>query len=239
MTTPKTAKAKASKPVATKKPRAAKAVVPPVPLSPLFRDLPSFFVIDGAMFAKQTPVQQTELIASAVGKNVRFVPSFATLRDKNSLRDRLLNGTDVTLEIEFNELDISADEQATLAKVRPILDRLMGTLKNSYQWKTPYTGNEVAFRVGGEEIRHNGYSVSKAFAEKLWKRASKYWAQCDLYPTDRVRDPKPGHEPIGGGYGYQVVGVTKTGVLIGCQSISRAKVEFIARHYGWEPNVPE
>lgn len=195
--------------------------------SNLFRALTSVFLVNSAAFAKATPVEQTEALTQTEGKLVLFVDSFAALGNTRKLRDRILAGDDVSMELEFNGIELSASELATLSAVRPILERI-GGLKGNYPW-VEQSGKALANVkfVSDTTIQINGYNMTMNGAKFVFDRATKYWSG----------GPKPSEvsRSIAGRNRY--VSVSKDSVNVGCQSCSRETVEAIGQQMGWEPVI--
>jgi hypothetical protein len=77
--------------------------------SNLFRRLTTVLLVNATEFARATTKAQTALIAEA-GLPVEFVTDFFDLGNKRIIRDKLLAGTDVSRELEFNGVMLSPEE---------------------------------------------------------------------------------------------------------------------------------
>lgn len=194
-------------------------------------------VVSSQEFAKLSPVKQTEVLASASGKPIVFVENFVKLRDKRSLVERLLKGEDVSMELEFNEIELTEEESAALGKVQPVIERIRGK-KGDYPWIARSESEEQRCKrmtLGTVRITRDGYSAGVATTEKIWRTASAYWAALANDPN--VASPT--------GVRQSFSGYTKTPVYrpkhvdVGCQTISRYELEYIAEYYGWEPSPPQ
>jgi hypothetical protein len=192
-------------------------------------------LVNSTEFAKAAPAKQTEILAGAGGKPIVFVESFGALRNKGTIINRLLLGEDVGMELEFNEIELTDDERNALKAVQPVIERIRGS-KGAYPWleRSEDDNNEfersIKFkdRYGDTNYVHrNGYDMSNKQAKKVWDTASKYWASGD----------KPA--PYNGNFaGYRkMVTFDTDSVTIGCQTIARAEIEWIAEQKGWEPNL--
>jgi hypothetical protein len=85
---------------------------------------------------------------------------------------------------------------------------------------------------GKDRIKRSGHFVGKAVAKRIWEKASKFWSG----------GPAPASNDVatdGYGYGNRRASYSREAVTIGCQTISRAEVEYIARFYSFEPVVAE
>lgn len=198
--------------------------------SNLFRKLSSVFLINSSAFAVAGATKQTEILTMNTGLPVLFVPDFVALSNRKQIRDKLLGGEDVSMELEFNGVTLDDEEMRCLKLVRPILEKI-GGIGPKYPWLAAedHSGN-IKFQGANESrVVRNGHHVGKAVALKVWQRASKFWAGQGKAPAS--------HEERTDGYGYanKTVSYNQNGVTIGCQTISRSEVEFIARHYDWEP----
>lgn len=189
-------------------------------------------------FSKSTPSKQTEILAGAGHKPIVFVESFASLRNKKTLIERLLKGEDVAMELEFNDIALSVEERTALSLVQPVIEKIRGT-KGKYEW-IERTGEQEAYckaiikfsgyaGLSGGNVNRCGYDLSEKQAKMLWDIASAYWGG-GAEPTSR-----------NGTYG----GYRKTAtfhedyIALGCQKINRYEAEYIAQYYGWEPNLEE
>lgn len=206
------------------KAKIAAAAAPAVPeKSKLFRVLSSVVLINSEEFAKQTPKKQADVFLACEGKPPKFVSSFFDLQNPVVLRDALLSGRDVSLELEFNEIELSAEEMSALKAVKPILAKIaeIGPL---YPWLTAEDHNaNITFNT--DTIRRNNYTITHTVAKAIWAKASEYWSggkrPAETYQTS----------------GFKYLRFEKTMVSIGCQNITRGEVEFIARTLGWAPTV--
>ena len=159
---------------------------------------------------------------------VKFVSNFAQIRDIKKLRDNLLAGKDVELELEFNGIVLDEADRATLRAFMPILAKI-GAHVPAYPWLNfSEEFNHITLANNGKKISRNGHSIGLKAAKAMWDKASKYWAGLSK---------KPGQYTVGSNYynsGYSVA-ITDTTIAIGCQTIPRAEVEYIARWQNWEP----
>lgn len=186
----------------------------------MFRELTSVFLIDSSEFAKAAPVDQTKTLLLSNGKNVLFVKSFKQLESRRAIRDNLLAGKDISVELEFNQIELSDEDRRVISLIGPILDRIgAGAL---YKW---VSGKASKMDFGPQRINRGGYTIGLKSAKNLWDRASKAWHTDTFVP----------------GINVQASGYNRTAeffpdeIKIGCQSIPRVDVEAIAQHYGWEP----
>jgi hypothetical protein len=210
--------------VATKKKEVTKTEKP----SNLFRALSSVFLINSASFAKLAASTQTSTLGKAGEKPIKFVTDFVGLSNKKTIREALLDGKDVSMELEFNGVSLDESELATLKAVGPVLKKISG-IGPSYPWLPEITDCSLQFTENS--IKKGGNSLAKSTAKAIWNKASKYWSG----------GTKPTSHMHGGDYYRRgnEVRYTPEGVLVGCQRATRGEVEAMARHYGWEPVVAE
>lgn len=194
----------------------------------IFRLLSAVLLISSDQFARQSVTKQTSIIALATPTQpVRFVPDFLDLMNIKRLRDRMLDGKDVEHELEFNGIEFTAEERAAMQAFLPVLTKLNAKVP-AYPWLNP--AEEFAcfeLTSNGRKIRRNGHAIGVKTAMSVWERASKYW----------TGGKKPQSYHIGSNYysrGHNVV-ITETQVSIGCQTIPRAEVEYLARWQNWKP----
>lgn len=69
-------------------------------------------------------------------------------------------------------------------------------------------------------------------AKKIWVKASKYWSKV-------IKSAGDTYENIGNGHGWNYVRYYDDRVTIGCQTVTRNELEFIARHYDWPTPEPK
>lgn len=196
----------------------------------LIRVLSNVAVIDSGAFAKAAPAQQTVLLTSTAGKPVLFVESFSTLNNRKTLRDELLAGKDVSMRLEFNGIELTSEDKATMAAVMPILAKIEA-LKSTYPWLVGENHEpEYPITFGGLSMIRRSYKITVSSAKNIWDRVSPYWAGL------RTRAPMENYN-LTENEGNKRTSYSKTHVSIGCQTIRRADVEYIAKHYGWD--LPE
>lgn len=189
-------------------------------------------LIHSGLFAKMSPVEQTALLATTNGKPVVFYPTFAVLTDKKALVNKLLAGTDVSVELEYNKITLSPTELAAFEAVRPILERIQGLPAANYPWLPIPPEPEYLLNYHETTVTRRHYTIRVTMAEKIWADASAYWATMD----DTTMSRRIGKINVSGYRQVELV-INHNSVLIGCQTIKRADVEMIARHYGWAPNI--
>lgn len=197
----------------------------------VIRVLTACAVISSAAFAKLNPVEQTATMTSAGGKPLVFVKDFVALGDRKALVQKLLAGTDVSMELEFNGIELSPDEAKAVKLVQPVLERIGFKGPGQYEWVTP-TAEEsrTISRIVLEDNRvyrsRGGYSMTKAGFKKLWEKASKSWATGEKF--------RP-YEGSFNGYSRRAYMLEGGAVEVGCQTLTRAEIEHVARHYGFDP----
>lgn len=205
----------------------------PLILSPaVAKKLSAVFLVSTAGFASLSAKDQTAVMAQTGGLPIEFVPDFRELNNRRSLRDKLLAGHNVSRELEFNDIELNDEERRVLTLIQPVLEKIGGGA-TAYPWlpdedfKSTITfGNNYSTAV----IRRNGHYVGLKAAKTIWMRASAFWAGGEK--------PKSGKAAADGHYtANKTVEITATGVSIGCQTMTRAEVEYIAREKKWEPNI--
>ncbi len=193
--------------------------------SNLFRKLSSVLLINSQAFGRASPTEQTEVMANGgAGIAVLFVPTFVQLSNRKAIRDKLLAGKDVSVELEFNGIDLSDEDRRVLALVGPVLEKI-SDIDSSYPWldfDEPPTSS-----CGETRVSRNGYTCSVRVAKTAWEIASAYWAG---------GDPPGSFSAKISGYN-RMVEFGQDDIVFGCQRVTRGEAEAIARHYGWEPNI--
>jgi hypothetical protein len=201
-----------------------KAAVP----SKVIRRLSSVCLINSVSFIALGDEAKTKLLAEAAGLPIEFT-DFAQMTDKKAIREGLLAGHDVERRLEFNGIILNDVERAAIKAVNPILEKINGIGPN-YSWAAKFENSGGNINCGAMRVRRGGHTVGKKTAEAVWKRASRHWSGGPAGFTFSIKAD-------GSGYNNRTVSIDKNSVTIGCQTIPRAEVEYIARHYGWEPNV--
>jgi hypothetical protein len=192
----------------------------------VYRRLSDVLLVSSAKFATESPVGQTAILTRAEGLPILFVPNFTELSNKRRLRERLLAGEDVKMELEFNGLELTDEDRRALDAVRPVLERIVG-LATAYPWLPAAVCSGFTFTQ--THIRRNDYKLHVTMAKKIWGKASKYW----------TGGPQPDSHRKDSQWNSKDVYYRSDHITIGCQNIPRVEVEFVARHYGWEPTVFE
>jgi hypothetical protein len=202
-------------------------------LSLISRKLSSVFLISSRAFAAASPTQQTEVLTQTGGLPVVFVPSFHELQNSAAIRDKLLKGEDVSLELEFNEIVVNEEELRGLRLVSSLLEKL-AKIGPNYPWLAPVDHSKtISFHPG--VISRNGYNITEEAALSVWKKASKIWGNL---AANRKRVLADNAESMNTGqHGNRWVTVTKSQVVVGCQTLKRSEIEFVAAHYNWKPNI--
>lgn len=196
----------------------------------IFRLLSSVLLISSEQFAHQPTTKQTSIIAQATAAQpVKFVANFADLTNIKRVRDRLLDGKNVDLELEFNGIAFTEDERRAMAAFLPVLAKLNAVVP-AYPWLNA-TEEFSCFELAenGRKVRRNGHNLGLKTAEGVWKKASKFWAG----------GKQPSSYYIGSSWnsnGHRVE-IRADEIRIGCQNIPRAEVEYLARWQNWEPVI--
>lgn len=196
--------------------------------------LSTAFVINSARFAVATPTKQTEILAQAGGLPVIFVSSFNDFSNRKKIRDGLLSGVDVSLNLEFIGVTLTEEEARVFSLVQPILEKLG---KPSGVWLEGTEKLPRGIEIANGLVKRNGYYISTSVFESLWRKASRYWYNLDnAEDGKRVRKPDSDYVSTSNHSRYTTFGRDK--IDISCQSISRLEVEAVARHLELEWNIP-
>jgi hypothetical protein len=199
--------------------------------SKIFRALSAVFLVNSTEFAKASPTEQTEVLLESSGRTVLFVKNFLELQNKRVLRDKLLAGSDVSTELEFNGITLTDGEMAALRAVKPILAKIDG-IEEGYPWLGEAVSEgrfQFHDRYGVKLHGSSSHWCRVKTAKKMWDAASKYWGTGERTPVSKLPSSFDGYR--------RTPEIHDNKIVIGCQSITRAEAEFIAKHYGWEPNV--
>lgn len=196
----------------------------------VFKKLTSVFLVSGSAFATLSAAKQTSTLAEADGLPIEFLPDFVALSSRALIRDKLLNGQDVSRELEFNNVTLDAEELRALSLVKPVLAKIEA-IGPKYPWLKPVDHSDKWTFPNTTVRRLNGHYVSQAMAKSMWKAASAYWAGGDKPASRQVRTN-------GSYYADHTFSMTTDSIKIGCNTIPREEVEWLARHFSWEPTLP-
>lgn len=195
--------------------------------SRIFTSLAVGFIIDSSVFTKLTAEKQTEVLGmNKTGKPVIFVPSFATLANKKRLIEKLVKNENCSIELAFNEIVLSEVDKTALMVFGELIDRIKDT-NISYEW-LPDNNEGGLLGFNQTSISRRGYRISLKGAEKIWNAASLYWHEKDFIKPKSLRSMSVD------GYSRSPQ-IHENSVVIGCQTITRAEIEYIAKHFAWKP----
>lgn len=201
-------------------------------LSNVYRLLSSSFIVNAEAFANASVAEKNAtMLANTTNQPIQFITNFVDLTNGTMIRDKLLAGGDVSLELEFNGVKLTDAEQAALTAVAPVLAKLMA-IKPSYPWKPARKYPNT--RMGETSIDRGGYEIDVAVAKKIWQKASKRWGS-EVNNKKKTSGTANFSEYISGRTRYIYIYADR--VAIGCQSVMRSEVEAIARHYKWSPSI--
>ena len=164
------------------------------------------------------------------GLTLEFVASFGIYRNPERIRERLLEGKDVSVELEFNDINISEEDRELVRRIQPILAEIQN-ITPDYPWLPEKKFPNI--NVSKTMVTRGHHKLSTARLKKYWTALSLYWYNGSKGPTPllgtvRIKD---GWHTI-----TRNVEVNQAGnIVIGCQTISRAELEYVAREKGWEP----
>lgn len=202
-------------------------------MADVFKVLTTVVIVSSTEFAKLPPAKQTEVLVTATGKPIVFVAHFNQLRNRKAIIKKLLDGEDVNVELEFNNIELSDDEKKTVRDVQPVLKKF-DVLKPTYSFANVTDADQKvidALDITDKRINNAGYYVTIDQAKKLWEQASKYWAG--------GKQPAACYRTLSGRSDNYVV-FEKESVALGCQRVSRAVFEHVAQKLGWDfPEVKE
>jgi hypothetical protein len=203
----------------------------------VYRLLSSVFLIDSAAFSALSADKHNEVFAAAAGKPVKFVPSFGAFGNRKRIQSALLAGEDVSTALEFSGIELTPEEMTLVARVRPVLEKI-AALSPHYPWLKPTQEREEEIlrniKFQSRVVVRKGFEVGYVTGERLWKVASKCWANMD--------DGLPDTKLLGvlsqtyAGY-HRRAEIFPQAIVIGCQTIFRDEVEYIASQKEWEPVV--
>jgi hypothetical protein len=186
-------------------------------------------VIASDAFGKLDAAKQTLTLAQASGKTILFVDSFKALSSGDTIAKKLLGGEDVSLELEFNGINLTEDQTTALKTVRPLFSQIAALKPAGYIVESEavrqtiadtgrFSFSDTAY-VRGHAVGGNSTFpwVTKAMVKRLYEAWIKFnlkgettLAQVSIDGTRRA------------------VLFTSNGITIGCQSFSKAEIDYVA-----------
>lgn len=179
----------------------------------------------------------TALMATlaASGKPVRVVDSTTNFFRDDSLFEAINRGDLSTVELiaERRGLVLTIADLTQITSFNQFKERLAAQLvasKPAYDFAELPEGwtledNIVITAKGVYRKGNSSYRVGEKTLERIWKAASKHWA--DDRESPRISD-------------IQAAGYNRNGIIrdneieIGCQTIHRYEIEQVALHFAWE-----
>lgn len=224
---------------------ALKNIKPKAPPSNVIRLLSTVAVINNAAFDNLTLVKRTEALSKANGKPVLFVPSFGDLSNPTRLIDSVIAGKeDALMRLEFNGIEMTAEESETVRKFTAFVDRVrnsLGELGYKYLEEGDQTF-EKNFSMDGNRIiaknptgNTSKAGMTRASANRLWKFASYFW-----HNGEHLKDLPKRISGISGAWmdsSMHKLTITEKEVRIGCTTVTRLQVELVAKKFEWEPTI--
>lgn len=210
------------------------------PNDKIVRVLSTGTIISSALFSRLPATKQTEIlaVAQAAKKPFVFVDSFSALSNTRKLAERLLAGETVTMELEFNNITLSDDERKGLELVRPLLERLNAMKPAGYEW-LPQEQIDAAAKSEFYELntyrsevydKGGNNSLEKRQCERIWKLVAPWYMGGD----------KPKSFTLRIHYSNRTVTFNDDqSIKIGCQTISRAGAEAVAKRFGFTAPEPK
>jgi hypothetical protein len=202
----------------------------------VIRILTTGTVISSAAFGKLPATQQTAVLAEAmsVDKPFVFVDNFRQLADLKRLAQRLIDGEDVEMELDFNKIELEDDERTGLKMVRPLFARLkeMKPTISGYEWSSDSeikdAGNRGTYfynMTGYKDRQYDptgNYSLTKAVIKKIWDAWVIFYTTGEQTMTE-IQVPS---------YGKAAITMdTEKGVSIGCKTFPKAALDAVAKHF--------
>lgn len=192
-----------------------------------YKILSTVMLVNSATFSGASVTDQTAALASnTTNLPVVFVSSFHEYTNKVRLREKLLQGEDVSLELEFNGITLSDEDKKVIQAFRGVYERLIGA-GDLYPWTVGRLDPTINYLK--TVITRGSYRIGVKTCEKLWGKAALLWS----------KDPKDGdrlstfYTAVGGQH-QRTTHVYTNRIEIGCQTIYRQDMEAAAKHYGWD-----
>ncbi len=185
-------------------------------------------LVDTNTFSKLSLKERNLVMKQGVGKVVVFVDTFMSFYSSEAILNRMAQGKDITLDLNFHGITITDEEKSVIRGISNLMRRIKEEIKVNYPWETLTESDHRRIKdikLNKTNIRRGEYSIGNKLAEKVWNRASRYWA-------GYTQNPPSFRSPVSGYYNKEIM-VEQNSVKIGCQTITRAEVEYVARERGW------
>lgn len=199
-------------------------------------DLPSGIVVQRSSISHMVEKDMTAMLNNLItaGKTVRVVESaseffndsnFFTAVESGDLASLALIAEQRGIALSIAELGKISDNVKFKAELKARLD----AQRPPYEFaELPEGWTSDMIRITAKGVYragHSDYKISLAMLERIWKVASRRWANLDS--EKQIQDIRAA--------GYNRTGVVRdTGVEVGCQTIYRYELEQLALQQGWE-----
>lgn len=199
-------------------------------------DLPSGIVIQRNSLSQQVGKDMTATLNSLIasGKTVRVVESASEFFNDASFFAAVDSGDIASLQLiaEQRKIALSEDDLANIGQFvsfKADLKAMLDAARPPYEFaELPAGWTSDMIRITAKGVYragHSDYKISLAMLERIWKTASRRWANLDS--EKQIQDIRAA--------GYNRTGVVRdTGVEVGCQIIYRYELEQLALQQGWE-----
>ena len=193
--------------------------------------LSTAFAVSSEAFAGLTPVKQTELLNSAGGLPIRFFPNFSDLRSKKLIIEKIMRGEDVSLALEFNSIDLTDEEKLAVENIKPLIEKL-GLMAKEYEWAPETTPSNIG--CNDDHVWKENNQITLRAAKAVWDKATLFWTGGPQPARHRVDSTVRGRN---WDRSQHQATYSPAGVAIGCQRITKAQLEWVARRKNWQPQI--
>jgi len=191
--------------------------------------------VNGSVFAALSAEDKGKTASGFVKTRgvIEFLDNFSRFTDTKKIKVRLLNGEDVTQELEFNGITLDPEFKTTFEAFKKVLDPVVKALDLVGPGVPDYPFAEAKNKPlvvsdCGSYVGNGIHQIGIKVAQEIWCRASKSWAVAGK------RLPGSRYESLQGPvWRSEYVYFRKNYIEIGCQTIYRDQVEQLALKMGW------
>ena len=203
-------------------------------------------VIDNAAFNAMSISDKTKTLGK-LNPPFLYVENFGQLCDLNRIKKKMLLGEDVTLELQFNGLDVPTDlafvRQRYMDTIAPVLATLAG-MRPVYPFDN-IPNDRSKITVDETFARRGSHKVKITMLLKIWKKMApkwaKHWDDKNVNANGKRRrfssveyDYESGDAIGDSSNSSRHINYYANRVEIGCQTIHRYELEQFALTMGWD-----
>lgn len=200
-------------------------------------------VLDDRAFTALSISDKTQVM-SELPAPFLYVESFSQLSNLGTIKKKLFDGKDVSLELAYNGIDLPSEfssvRQRYLDVLAPVLAQIEG-LRPIYPF-AEIPEDRTVVKVSGEWAVRASYKVKITLLKKIWGRVSPRWAKHWSDANIKIDGKRKAWSSLEHTYedgsaidnnSSRYVEYAANSIAIGCQNISRYELEQFALSQGW------